>query len=514
MKRPSKDLFNLINSLDTSEKRRFTTKHTRSSSPKQNKILQLFKLIDRQTDYDESKLLKNPLQLSYGKQFAAAKYYLYNQLLEHVASEKDHISNRLRNSINRIESLFDRALYTQATAELKSAKKMATDYEQFHILSELYQYWELSIALRTQDMNRLEQGLKDWNVVEIKNKNIREYVQLSYRMALLHSYSGVARDKKHQQLLSRFASDALIKNERRAITFTSQVIFHNVKGIYWESRGNKFKKYIHFKRIIELFDQDPAKKKIRFLNYTARLNNYMLAISDLEMYNELPAVLEKMKNAGHLAVTTREKALQFYYYNSNRLHYYAVTGKFLEPIPDLEILHKEYKSYESTLTPIERILLVINIYNLHFFTGDFKKCLWWINKIRNEISIQDYPDLQASLRMMYIVLHFEVESGEDLLFSLIKADRYFLSKRKRLFSFERILLSFFKKFVRVQPTDSERRELFAKVREKLKALQKDEFERNAFRYFDFLLWIDSNIENKTPAEIIQERIQNKRSVNN
>ena len=46
---------------------------------------------------------------------------------------------------------------------------------------------------------------------------------------------------------------------------------------------------------------------------------------------------------------------------------------------------------------------------------------------------------------------------------------------------------------------------FVKLHEKLKRYEDDPYERRSFLYLDFLSWLESKIQNKPVAEIIQEK---------
>ncbi len=76
--RSTDTLFQLIHSLQKSEKRNFKLYVTRNSSGEDLKIIQLFDALDKMQEYDEAALLKNP---SIKKtQLSNLKAHLYKQI--------------------------------------------------------------------------------------------------------------------------------------------------------------------------------------------------------------------------------------------------------------------------------------------------------------------------------------------------------------------------------------------------------------------------------------------------
>ena len=79
-KRFSDILFQLVHSLEKSEKRHFKLYIKRSSAKEDLKIIQLFDALDKMDEYDEKLLLKKMPGIS-ENQLANLKTHLYKQLL-------------------------------------------------------------------------------------------------------------------------------------------------------------------------------------------------------------------------------------------------------------------------------------------------------------------------------------------------------------------------------------------------------------------------------------------------
>lgn len=507
MKSPSSELFELIRSLSKGEKIFFRKYASMYAPNTNNKYMQLFEGIEKQSEYDEKEVLNQNNDLAYGNQLSVTKNYLYNQILDSIAVQYDSVHASMRNQLHHVEFLFDKGLYDQSTKALMKAKVFAREHELHHALCEIFQYWEYPLALRKQDMSLLKSIIKEWGLEAERLQNVQAYFNLSAQMAVLHSQQGIARERSHMRRLKEIINTDLMQDESRAITFVSKVIYHNIYGLYWESAGDKVAKYRHFKRAVELTEKFPKKIQTTSFNYITRLNNYLSAAAELNKYPEVLLCLNKMKDSAAYAKTRLQKARHFYYYNSNLMHYYYATGNPSHAATLIPSIKSELEKYSPSLTIAEKTMLYTNISGIYFCMQDYKQCIQWLNRFRNEIRTENFPDVQATIHMIYIILHYEAKSGKDLILSLIKSDKSFFSKRKRLYKFEKILFTFFKKNMLNKFPKTNLKEEYLLLKREMTELSKDPFEKNAFRYFDFFLWVDSKIENRPIEEIAKEKLR-------
>ena len=102
---------------------------------------------------------------------------------------------------------------------------------------------------------------------------------------------------------------------------------------------------------------------------------------------------------------------------------------------------------------------------------------------------------------MNLVIHFEI--GNTLLLeSLLRSTYRFLSKRNRLYGFEKSVLGFIQKSGKLR-TAKELRETFIDLKKDFENLSQNPSENAMLRYFNFTAWLESKIENKTFAEAVK-----------
>src|ERR1700755_374612 len=105
--RNTDELFQLIQSLNKSEKRLFKLHIKRISGSDDLKIIALFDALDNMHEYDEEKLLRKNRSLP-KQQLSNMKAYLYKQVLSSLANSSPDIETMLAEQI-----MFARLLYNK-----------------------------------------------------------------------------------------------------------------------------------------------------------------------------------------------------------------------------------------------------------------------------------------------------------------------------------------------------------------------------------------------------------------
>jgi hypothetical protein len=102
-------------------------------------------------------------------------------------------------------------------------------------------------------------------------------------------------------------------------------------------------------------------------------------------------------------------------------------------------------------------------------------------------------------------VHIELENNDLLPYTLRSTHRY-LGTRNRVYKFETAFFRFVDKVVKVKSGQS-LRPFYEELYKELLELANDQFERNAFEYFDFLSWAESKVKKLPFREVVEERAQ-------
>src|ERR1700689_1661499 len=133
--RSSDALYQLIKSLEKSEKRNFKLYITRNSASENLKSIQLFDALDRMDEYDEAQLLSKNKDIRKA-QLSNAKAHLYREILSslRLIRQEDNIDIQLHEQLDYARILYNKGLYLQSLKILDRIKENAKAANQFSFL--------------------------------------------------------------------------------------------------------------------------------------------------------------------------------------------------------------------------------------------------------------------------------------------------------------------------------------------------------------------------------------------
>src|SRR5690349_8972147 len=131
-------LFQLVKSLEKSEKRNFKLYVKRNSSSDDLKIIQLFDALEKMNEYDEAALLRKYKSIK-KQQLSNLKASLYRQVLASLRIIRDdyNIDIQLHEQMDYARVLFNKGLYHQALRVLDRLKEMAGQYHQLTYMQQV-----------------------------------------------------------------------------------------------------------------------------------------------------------------------------------------------------------------------------------------------------------------------------------------------------------------------------------------------------------------------------------------
>ena len=129
-------LFELIQSMNKSEKRYFKVISTRHSIGGENNYMRLFDAVSKQKKYDEEKLFQLFKEEAFLNRFSITKKRLYDHILSSLDSfhSSNSIDAQLFKLLHSADILYDKSLYDQSKRILRSAEKLAIKHEKTEIL--------------------------------------------------------------------------------------------------------------------------------------------------------------------------------------------------------------------------------------------------------------------------------------------------------------------------------------------------------------------------------------------
>lgn len=499
------DLFQLIKSLEPSEKRYFkvfATMHIKGSD--NNKYVMLFDAIDNQQEYNETEIRKQFQKEKFLNQLHVAKNYLYNTILKSLRlyhSEKSKL-NELIDILRDVQILYEKSLFKQCRKLLDKAKKIAYTYEKHsQILAVLD--WEKILARTSSYADIEEKGLLEfynehYETTE-KLNNINEYWKLTMKSFLLRKKQGEIRDKTELKKFNQIINHPLLKSEDKATTFLSKTFYHNIKGLYYLTNKDYKNLLIQCLKLVELLEANPLLMKED--NYIASLYNLLLVQIELKKYDDALATIKKLRNLETKSPTMQARIFVTSY--DTELNLYLRTGDFDKGILLIREIEEGLKKFKDKVNKESEVLFAYNIAYLLFGIMDYENSLKWINKIINDRELNIREDIQCFARILNLLVHYEL-GNYDLIEYIMKSTRRYLSNKNKLNKFELITLSYIRKLINGKTKD-DKIFIFKEWKKELNKISDDILEIKAFEYFDFISWIECNISGKHFTEIIKEK---------
>ncbi|MDO6760703.1 hypothetical protein Q4566_10875 [Tamlana sp. 2_MG-2023] len=508
MTRDQKDnLFVLIKSLSKSEKRQFKLYVGRLGVNEDSKFLTLFNILDKLTTYDEAVILKKGIVKK--QQLSNLKAHLYKQILISLRLNPSHqdVRIQIREQLDFATILYHKGLYKQSLKILDKAKNLAIANEEKNAA---YEIVDLEKVIESQYITRSLNNRADQLSIEAK--------ELSRQNVLASKLSNLS-----LQLYGQFLKTGYVKNEAETKRITdyfnarlpkfhiSELGFREKLWLYKSRLWYSFLTqdflacYKFSRKWVELFYEN---KDMIVLNpvFFLKGNNYLLeSLYYIRHYRKFKSALSRFE------AITKEKwfpaddnidGLTFLFIYNNKFNLHFIEGSFKEGLPLIDEVLERLKNYKDRIDEHHIMVFYYKIASMYFGAGDNRKCIYYLEKIISNKSLQMREDLLCFSRILNLVAHYE--AGLDYnLDVLIKSTYKFLIKMEDLYEVQKEFIKFLRGLGDIYPHEVKNE--FIKLHKKLKEFEDDPYQSRAFLYLDIISWLESKIENKPIGDIIRNK---------
>ena len=507
-KTPSTKLFNLIKSLSGSEKRYFKVFVSSRQSDKESKYTRLFDAIEEQNELDEEALKKRIYadEKIESRKYSELKSYLYDLILKslHGYDEKTSIDFRLKNLLQNVRVLYKRSHYLECMEMLAKAKKLAYRYENFICVVEILS-WEKQVAYAQENIEFLDSQLdrideEEKDCLE-QVRNISTYRNILYQLIISRRKDAVLRSELKVKKLNTIMGNPVLEKIEQARSHRARILYYRIYSNYSYSilKYNNF--YEYSLQLVELMETRKDLLKEEVSGYIFAMTNLMLACGLLGKYTELESYLEDFKS---IKVQTLDDELRvFKLYNNLKFRLCIVSGEFEEGLKALKKHLKETKKYDPQ--SFERGTFYFQYFYIYFGIEDYEKALEYLNQWLNLPRSVEREDLQSLARILNLIIHYEMDNS-ILLEYLIRSTYRFLKKRNRAFEFEKQILNFIQKAIKIQ-SKKELKKAFQNLKEDFEKLLEIPSEKVMLQYFDIISWVDSKILDQPFSEVLKAGFQ-------
>ena len=510
--RSTDPLFQLIKSLEKSEKRNFKLYATRNSSSEELKSVQLFDALDKMDAYDETLLLKRNESIR-KQQLSNLKAHLYKQILTSLRLINDEsIDIQLHEQMDYARILYNKGLYHQSLKVLDRMKEIAKINNQLTYLQQVLFFEKKIEALYiTRSMqDRADHLSKEADDVSAELALVSQLSNLSLQLYSWYIKNGHSRSEEENNVLQQFFTSRLGNKAEDCHTFYQKLYLY--QSYCWNAfiRQDFLNYYRYTQKWVDLFEKDPSMVPVETAHYIKGMHNLMGSHFDLGNHRKLTETLIKFEafSDSDLVKTNVNNRIQcFVYLTISRFNKHFLEGSFTEGLDMIPEIEEKIKEYEIYLDRHRILVFYYKIACLYFGSGNHGRAIDYLNKIINwKVDLR--TDLQCYSRLLHLIAHYEL-GNEDILDHLIKSVYRFMAKMQNLSVVEEEIFTFVRRSFHVSVRDIKPE--LEKLLIKLKALQNNRFETRAFLYLDIISWLESKLQNIPVQEVMKIKFSNKRN---
>ncbi len=500
-------LFQLIHSLEKSEKRHFKLYINRSSANENLKIVQVFDALDKMDDYDE-KLLMKRLSGVTKPQLANLKTHLYKQILSSLRLLKsaDSLDLQLTELFDNAHILYKKGLFIQSLRVIDKAKELAYDNQKYFFLPQI-----IALEKRIETLHvtgnyggRTIELSVEANEVNRKLDMISRLSDVALQIYGFYIQHGHARNEKDEQLVRDFLKDNLPKGAENETGFYERLYLYQIYTWAAFIRQDFIHYYKYTQKWVDLYLEQPDLQRVETGHYIKGLHNLLNAHFDLRNYEKFEIDLkrfEEFAETKRVQQSENFKVQSFVYIASAKINFHNITGTFKEGLKLVPGINEKMEDYSLFLDKHRIMVVNYKIATLYFGSGDYGTCIDYLQTIINEHAGLR-SDLQCYARLLHLLAHFEL-GNMDLMDHLTRSVYRYMSKMENLTMVEEEMFKFFRNSFKF--TKHQQRPELEKFLEKVKHLEGNRFETRAFAYLDLISWLESKVQQKPMSEIIHTK---------
>ncbi len=336
--RSSDALFQLIKSLEKSEKRNFKLYIKRNSASEDLKSIQLFDALDKMEDYDEAQLLNKNKNLR-KQQLSNAKAYLYREILSslRLIRQEENIDIQLHEQLDFARILYNKGLYLQSLRTLDKIKENARAHNQVTFLLQVLFFEKTIEALHiTRSMqDRADQLAAEVNDVNDRLQQISVLSNLSLELYSWYIRNGVARNEKDEAAVQEFFEKNLPADYNLCQGFYEKLYLYQSFCWYAFIRQDFLLYYRYTQKWVDLFEKEPFMVVVETSHYIKGMHNLLGAHFDLlndQKFRETLRQFEAFSESDIVKNNVNNRIQTFVYLYISKLNQHFIDGTFTEGV--------------------------------------------------------------------------------------------------------------------------------------------------------------------------------------
>lgn len=429
---PSNELFELIKSLNKTEKRYIKLNFPSSENAKYRI---LFDEIEGAEIYDEKRIKEKFKGEKFIKQLTFTKNYLYNTILNLLISYNRVNSSEIQMTelVIKLRILFKKGLYTQYFKTIRKYKKKAEGYEKFYVLLELIRMQRLVTEIRKFRTIKMEDFYEEEKIIIKKIENIGDYSKLFHTAISLKRISGVSGKQKSSKSADKILNHELLQNPDCALSSQALEYYYHIKQQLYAIKGDKERQYDACLKRLKCIEENPKPFLDDIVNPRREVLYTLAELSiDLGKGDEYKKFLQKYFVTKK---SSTKKVNSMLISNFIELKYILSLSIFEGKDDICENVERDLKEFKGKLDKDMEIEAMFMVAKYYFHKRDFKTALRKNNEILSLPTVKFRDDIYSYSRILDILIHFELENYNQVEY-LTEAVRKYLGKEKEQYHAE------------------------------------------------------------------------------
>ncbi|MFT4664032.1 MAG: hypothetical protein ACI9XB_000974 [Gammaproteobacteria bacterium] len=502
----SQSLFQLIKSLTKAEKRNFKLYAKRNHSGDSLKFIDLFDIMDKQSEVDETSIFKKLKGLS-KPQYANLKRHLYSQIIVslRVIHKAKMPTIQARELVDFAVILYGKGLYLQSLKMLKIAKREATKHHLNYLQLTILEFEKL---IETRHITRSGQDnatdlVKQTNILR---DTISDTIYLSnLRMELHTKYlrNGHIRNQQDKEELRNYFVKKIERVEEKTLGVVERVFLFQ-SYVWYAYIQLDFKTCLQYAiKWVNHCAENPDLTK-RDIDLHLRGYHYVLTaamhLRDSKNLEKYLSEFEDFRYGNYKKFNENSRIISFLYVHSGRLNQVVIDGDFEKGLTHIPRTTKRIKKYKTKLDDHRVLVFYFKIAWIYFGANKISKSIFYLNKIVNKDMLNLREDLQYYARLMFLMCHYELQDFESMTYAL-KSFRPFFERTKDHNPAQISTLNLFKALAKAPPFDH--KEIMKDYLAELELLKEDPLQQLSISYLDVISWLKARISRRSLSEVLR-----------
>ncbi len=280
--------FELLKSLNKSEKRFFKIYSGRHVIGDQNKYVQLFDAMDKQTVYNEEQIKENFKDYKFVNRMPVAKAYLYDLMLKSMSAYHNHhsIEAQLYDNLKQIRFLYNKKLYQQAEILLDKTLKLSKDQDYLELMPEIMRWKKKLMDLNNYAITHQE--LKQLCFDEVDQIDQLELVNKFWKLqaTLLISTNETSLSSDAIKAMEDVFNERFMQLPDKQLPFRARFLKNKIYATYFYQINDIQSSYNYLKEMMHLLDSVNYKTEFYYNEYIETIHRLLNTASNLHLQKE------------------------------------------------------------------------------------------------------------------------------------------------------------------------------------------------------------------------------------